>query len=96
MASVSPPHWSLISRSYWPKGSGTLNLMKRTLSLIGALILAGPCISACPAIVAVVQKESTPSSLAETGAKQAGEHVAKGMESQSPTPTPTPTPVVGQ
>jgi len=66
--------------------------MKTVLPLIGALILASACISACPAAVALVQKETTPSSLAEIGAKQGGEHVAKGMMSSSPTPSPTPTP----
>jgi hypothetical protein len=65
--------------------------MKTALPLIGALILASACISACPAAVALVQKEATPTSLAETGAKEAGEHVAK--EYMSPTPSPTPTAV---
>jgi hypothetical protein len=62
--------------------------MKRAIPLIGALILASACISACPAAVALIQKETTPTSLAETGAKEAGEHVAKGLMSPSPTPTP--------
>jgi hypothetical protein len=63
--------------------------MKSTLLSISALILTAACISACPAAVALVEKETTPTSLAETGAKEAGEHAAK-EEMMSPTPTPTP------
>ncbi len=69
--------------------SSTLSPMKTVLPLIGALILASACISACPAAVALIQKESTPSSLAETGAKEVGEHAAKGLMSPTPSPTPT-------
>ena len=65
--------------------------MKTVLPLIAALIFTSAFISACPAVVAVVQKEATPTSLAETGAKEAGEHAAK--EYMSPTPSPTPTAV---
>jgi hypothetical protein len=72
--------------------SNTLNLMKTVLPSIGALILASACISACPAVVAVVQKEATPTSLAEAGAKQAGEQVAEGYMSPTPSPTPTAVP----
>ena len=62
--------------------------MKSAILLISALIFAAACISACPAAVALVEKETTPTSLAETGAKQAGEHAAKAM--MSPTASPTP------
>jgi hypothetical protein len=83
---------SVSSPSNRKGGEQYTGLMKTVLPLIGALILAGACISACPAAVALVQKETTPTSLAETGAKQGGEHVAKGMMS----PTPSPTPDAGQ
>jgi len=67
--------------------------MKSALLVISGLILAAICISACPAaVVALAEKETTPTSLAETGAKEAGEHVAKGYLS----PTATPTPGAGQ
>ena len=75
------------NRAQW---NSKLSLMKTVLPLMGALILASACISACPAAVALIQKESTPSSLAETGAKEAGEHLAKGMMSPTPSATPTP------
>jgi hypothetical protein len=71
-----------------------LGSMKAVLPF--ALILACACISACFAL-ALIHKPST-SSLAETGAKQGGEHVAKGLMSPTPSPTPTPypTPTAGQ
>jgi hypothetical protein len=63
--------------------------MKTVLPSISALMLAWTCISACIAAGALIPKPST-SSLAETGAKEAGEHVAKGLMSPSPTPSPKP------
>jgi len=80
-------------RSNWAMESSTLSLMKTVLPLISALILACTCISACMAAGALIPKPSA-SSLAETGAKEGGEHVAKGL--MSPTPSPTPTPSAGQ
>jgi len=68
-----------------------VDLMKAVLLLISALILACACISACIALGALIHKPSI-SSVAETGAKQAGEHAAKGLMS----PTPSPTPAAGQ
>jgi hypothetical protein len=79
-------------------------LLKATIPLIGALILACACISACCALaLALIHKPST-SSVAETGAKQGGEHIAKGLMSPTPSPTPilsptptlSPTPAAGQ
>jgi len=67
--------------------------MKAILLLMSALILACACISACLALGALIHKPST-SSVVETGAKQGGEHAAKGL--MSPTPTPSPTPPAGQ
>ena len=65
--------------------------MKAVLLLISVLILACACISGCLALGALIHRPST-SSVAETGAKEAGEHVAKGLMS----PTPSPTPAAGQ
>jgi hypothetical protein len=62
--------------------------MKAVLLLISALILACACISACIALGALIHKPSI-SSVAETGAKQTGEHAAKGLMSPTPSPTPT-------
>ena len=65
--------------------------MKAVLPLIAALILASACVPACVALGglgALIHKPST-SSVAETGAKQGGEHVAKGLMSSTPSPTPT-------
>jgi len=76
----------LVSERPWNR-KFQLSLMKAVLLFISALILACVYISACLPLGALIHKPST-SSVAETGAKQAGEHGTKGL--MSPTPTPSP------
>jgi hypothetical protein len=70
--------------------------MKAFIGVFGAAILASICVTACMApVAAVVQKaRSIPGSgsVAESAAKQGGEHVAHSSAS----PTPSPSPAAGQ
>lgn len=79
------PPWSKLD-------AGRSHSMKALLALFSALIVACVCVWACIAPVGALIRAHKPSvsSLEETGAKQGGEHAAKGVMSPSPSPTPTP------